>query len=540
MILNSWKIFLFKVRPTTKRVPFKVKDINCDSIVEDLKSDENDYTEDLTEEDLDIVKEEENISKKIIDLGINKKSKKSKVELELEETLTAYKNVVDGIEESFNDPKLLSAIIDPSYKGTDCIFTAIKEKLKVINNTVIQKVNVKKGERLIFVGDLHGDAQQLLNIFRYAGWPGEIKNGKRIKYIFNGDFVDRGDHSVQCTLLILIGRISFPNHFFVNRGNHEFLDLNYSYGLMYETYYKCQNDFSNETTRLIYQSMNDLFCYLPWCSLIQATDDESPKEEKLEVQENIDGISNLKKIFCAHGGIPVGREKPRKGPSGKYAIDDKLLLKPDIVPDKKLTVKIEEIESWDPDEFRDDSCIFIKSNVLHYGFSDNGNSCYASDLVWADPIPWINGYSYGVASTSKKPKYAQGRGCSVVYGNDCTKNFCDVNNIDLVLRSHQCVDDGCRKNHWRTYTIHSVPHYSGLVDNSASIGIIDIDDDSYMHLQIINCHDDNKKWTKMKDIQKLVHEDIRSNWSTDPKRVEKSMAGTYKQYFKNLLQKENK
>merc|ERR1712196_511326 len=168
------------------------------------------------------------------------------------------------------------------------------------------------------------------------------------------------------------------------------------------------------------------------------------------------------------------------------------------------------------------------------------------DLVWSDPIPWIDGFSYGavvknddlysylnsVKVINKKPKYVSGRGCSVLYGQDCTKNFCDINNIDLILRSHQCVDDGFRKNHWRTYTMHSVPHYSGLAENSASIALIDCDDQSYMNVQIINCDDDNKKWSRMKDIQQIIHKNIRANWENDPNIP--SQASTYKQYFRGL------
>ena len=52
-------------------------------------------------------------------------------------------------------------------------------------------------------------------IFRLGGNP------EQTKYLFLGDYVDRGIYAVEVILTIYALKINFPNTIFLLRGNHE-------------------------------------------------------------------------------------------------------------------------------------------------------------------------------------------------------------------------------------------------------------------------------------------------------------------------------
>jgi serine/threonine-protein phosphatase 5 len=57
------------------------------------------------------------------------------------------------------------------------------------------------------------------------GYPSETN-----PYLFNGDFVDRGNWGVEVLLTLLAFKVALPNHMWMNRGNHETSAMNRLYG----------------------------------------------------------------------------------------------------------------------------------------------------------------------------------------------------------------------------------------------------------------------------------------------------------------------
>ena len=69
---------------------------------------------------------------------------------------------------------------------------------------------------LTIVGDTHGQFYGVMNIFAKYGFP-----TPNTPYIFNGDMVDNGDHSVKLLLSLLMIKLSCPDCIHFTRGNHE-------------------------------------------------------------------------------------------------------------------------------------------------------------------------------------------------------------------------------------------------------------------------------------------------------------------------------
>ena len=90
---------------------------------------------------------------------------------------------------------------------------------------------------------------------------------------------------------------------------------------------------------------------------------------------------------------------------------------------------------------------------------DQGLLC---DLLWSDPDKEAVDYD------------ENDRGVSVIFGEKVVTDFNKKNDLDLIIRAHQVVDEGYEFfANRQLITIFSAPNYCGEFDNSAGIMIID-------------------------------------------------------------------
>ncbi|KAL2275466.1 hypothetical protein FJTKL_02038 [Diaporthe vaccinii] len=105
-----------------------------------------------------------------------------------------------------------------------------------------------------------------------------------VKYVFNGDFVDKGPHSLETLLLVLSLKVEYPLSVFLNRGNHE-SDLERGD----RSFSRELKDRFKEDSLSVYESCIKLFRTMQIAAVVSSGDE---------------------KALIIHGGIPVLKDRP--------------------------------------------------------------------------------------------------------------------------------------------------------------------------------------------------------------------------------------
>lgn len=237
-------------------------------------------------------------------------------------------------------------------------------------------------------GDLHGQFGDLMRLFEEYGTPSTAGDITYIDYLFLGDYVDRGAHSLETICLLLALKIEFPKSVHLIRGNHEAADINALFGFRLE----CLERLGDEDGIWVWKRINNMFNILPLAATIE------------------------NKILCMHGGI--GR----------------------------CINKIDQIAA-------------IQRPVT----MDEGGPVLM-DLLWSDPT--VNDGVQGVQPSPRGPGL-------VTFGPDRVKEFCKNNNLQMIVRAHECVMDGFERfAQGHLITLFSATNYCGTAGNAGAILVL--------------------------------------------------------------------
>mmetsp|Transcript_5958 Transcript_5958/g.17050 ORF Transcript_5958/g.17050 Transcript_5958/m.17050 type:complete len:903 (+) Transcript_5958:293-3001(+) len=237
-------------------------------------------------------------------------------------------------------------------------------------------------------GDLHGQFGDLMRLFEEYGTPSTAGDITYIDYLFLGDYVDRGAHSLETICLLLALKIEHPAHVHLIRGNHEAADINALFGFRIE----CIERLGDPHGIWAWTRLNALFNWLPLAACIED------------------------KILCMHGGI--GRS-------------------------------INSIDQID---------------ALQRPLTMEHGGIVLMDLLWSDPTT-----NDGVEGVQPSPR---GPGL-VTFGPDRVKQFCKDNELQMIVRAHECVMDGFERfAQGHLITLFSATNYCGTANNAGAILVL--------------------------------------------------------------------
>ncbi|KAJ8750378.1 hypothetical protein K2173_014293 [Erythroxylum novogranatense] len=237
-------------------------------------------------------------------------------------------------------------------------------------------------------GDLHGQFGDLMRLFDEYGAPSTAGDIAYIDYLFLGDYVDRGQHSLETISLLLALKAEYPHNVHLIRGNHEAADINALFGFRIE----CIERMGERDGIWVWHRINRLFNWLPLAALVE------------------------KKIICMHGGI---------GRSINH---------------------VEQIEN------------------IQRPITMEAGSIVLMDLLWSDPTE--NDSVEGLRPNARGPGL-------VTFGPDRVMEFCNNNDLQLIVRAHECVMDGFERfAQGHLITLFSATNYCGTANNAGAILVL--------------------------------------------------------------------
>ena len=285
-------------------------------------------------------------------------------------------------------------------------------------------------------GDLHGQFGDLMRLFDEYGAPSLSGDITYIDYLFLGDYVDRGMYSLETIALLFALKIEYPQNIHMIRGNHEAKDINALFGFRME----CIERFGASQGLSRGSSGGQLF---------EGGRDALEADEPLGAWgEDLYGSGS-----DDHGDMPYQGEGIRAW-TRVNEVFDWMPLCANI--EGKILCMHGGIGRWI------ESVEQIKSIKRPVGMEDGGQ--LLMDLLWSDPTSSDD--IHGVQPSPRGPGL-------VTFGPDRVADFCEANNLQMIVRAHECVMDGFERfAGGKLITLFSATNYCGSANNAGAILVL--------------------------------------------------------------------
>ncbi|KAK5932089.1 hypothetical protein CgunFtcFv8_003823 [Champsocephalus gunnari] len=336
------------------------------------------------------------------------------------------------------------------------------KQLRLLPN--INRISTCHSKEITICGDLHGQLEDLLLIFYKNDMPSLEK-----PYLFNGDFVDRGKDSIEILIILFSFLLVYPSEVYLNRGNHEDHIVNLRYGFTKEVLSKYRMH-----GKRILKLLQKIFSWLPLATVIDQkvlvihggisnTTDLSvlarvdrhnynsalrppKKRHQREVGESIDSdeeAGSTNKVLQRRPSLTSPRTLTRNCFQNRSLQDFSDRLKANTVEEVEVHERLP--GPFGPENDTSQSCESISSE-------DEWKQIL--DLLWSDPM----------AQDGCVPNEVRGGGC--YWGPDVTEDFLNRHNLQLIIRSHECKQEGYEFCHNRkVLTLFSASNYYDVGSN---------------------------------------------------------------------------
>jgi Calcineurin-like phosphoesterase len=121
-----------------------------------------------------------------------------------------------------------------------------------------------------------------MRFFDIWNQPSEAGDIENYAYLFLGNYVDRGKFSLETICLLMALKITYSDHVFLLRGNHEDAQVNRYLGFGQECRERMNEDIDAPDS--VFNTINTFFENLPLAAVVADS-------------------KGSNKIFCVHGGI---------------------------------------------------------------------------------------------------------------------------------------------------------------------------------------------------------------------------------------------
>ncbi|CAL8278702.1 unnamed protein product [Merluccius merluccius] len=361
--------------------------------------------------------------------------------------------------------------------------------LRILPN--INYVSTCHSKEITICGDLHGQLEDLLLVFYKNGLPSSEK-----PYVWNGDFVDRGKSSMEILLILFAFLLVYPNGVHLNRGNHEDHIVNLRYGFTKEVLGKYRVH-----GKKILKLLQKIFSWLPLATVIDGkvlvvhggisdTTDlniiarmerhkyvsalRPPKRSHPSASSNRRSLHHTEEgEEKNHQGTRADRRweacspanrAPGPGSGSRHSVQRRSIHGVSTMSRRSEAVE-EELRRRRQQAGLSQSLNELRRLVSSSSSDDDASDSEPQtpdddewkqmvDILWSDPM----------AQDGCEPNQVRGGGC--YWGPDVTEEVLGRHHLQLLIRSHECKQDGYEFCHnRRVLTIFSASNYYEVGSN---------------------------------------------------------------------------